>query len=590
MPASVEAKQRIRAHLNARNEASRQLASEPRDPVAWTRLGNALLGLRRFEEAIACYDKGLAIVPDGVNLWKMRSDAIRALKQRRPSSIEEEPASAPADAEGWTRRAGFLLALQRYGEAAVSSDRALEINPKHVIAARIGIRARLSSCDWRQRDDDKRRITEHVNAGANIITPFNHRTISDSEVENLSVARLWARGLPRPKPLWNGQRYGHDRIRLAYVSGEFHDHPMTIAMAGVYERHDRTRFELTGISLGPPDNSRMRKRIEATFDRFVHAPAMTDFDIARAMRELEIDIAVDLNGYAGSGRTGIFAHRPAPVQVNFLAYCGTIAVPFMDYIIADRILIPEENESYYTERVVRLPQTYMPNDRSRSIAQQIPSRMEAGLPEAAFVFTCHNGEHKFAPEMFDIWMRLLQAVPGSVLWLRAPPTSAIGNLRREARARGVSPDRLVFASRVPDPADHLARLRLADLFLDTLPYNAHGTACDALWAGVPVLTCMGKTFAGRVAASLLHAIGLPELVTASLPEYEQTALLLARDPARLSALKAKLMRNRDTAPLFDTARFTRDLEFAYTSMQERHESGMPPVAFSVPDALSTVAA
>jgi predicted O-linked N-acetylglucosamine transferase (SPINDLY family) len=216
--------------------------------------------------------------------------------------------------------------------------------------------------------------------------------------------------------------------------------------------------------------------------------------------------------------------------------------------------------------------------------------MEAGLPEAAFVFTCHNGEHKFAPEMFDIWMRLLQAVPGSVLWLRAPPTSAIGNLRREARARGVSPDRLVFASRVPDPADHLARLRLADLFLDTLPYNAHGTACDALWAGVPVLTCMGKTFAGRVAASLLHAIGLPELVTASLPEYEQTALLLARDPARLSALKAKLMRNRDTAPLFDTARFTRDLEFAYTSMQERHESGMPPVAFSVPDALSTVAA
>jgi predicted O-linked N-acetylglucosamine transferase (SPINDLY family) len=365
---------------------------------------------------------------------------------------------------------------------------------------------------------------------------------------------------------------------------------MTIAMAGVYERHDRTRFELTGISLGPPDNSRMRKRIEATFDRFVHAPAMTDFDIARAMRELEIDIAVDLNGYAGSGRTGIFAHRPAPVQVNFLAYCGTMAVPFMDYIIADRILIPEENESYYTERVVRLPQTYMPNDRSRSIAQQIPSRMEAGLPEAAFVFTCHNGEHKFAPEMFDIWMRLLQAVPGSVLWLRAPPTSAIGNLRREARARGVSPDRLVFASRVPDPADHLARLRLADLFLDTLPYNAHGTACDALWAGVPVLTCMGKTFAGRVAASLLHAIGLPELVTASLPEYEQTALLLARDPARLSALKAKLMRNRDTAPLFDTARFTRDLEFAYTSMQERHESGMPPVAFSVPDALSTVAA
>jgi len=265
-------------------------------------------------------------------------------------------------------------------------------------------------------------------------------------------------------------------------------------------------------------------------------------------------------------------------------------VPFMDYIIADPILIPEESEPYYAERIVRLPHTYMPNDKSRPIAQRTPSRADAGLPDSGFVFTCHNGEHKFSPEVFEIWMRLLQAVPSSVLWLKAPHTSAIGNLRREAKVRGISPDRIVFASRMPDPADHLARLRLADLFLDTLPYNAHGTACDALWAGVPVLTCTGKTFAGRVGASLLHAVGLPELVTSSLTEYEQAALSLARDPARLAALKAKLMRNRDTAPLFDTMRYTRDLEFAYASMRQRHENGLPPVTFAVPDAQSSAAA
>jgi predicted O-linked N-acetylglucosamine transferase (SPINDLY family) len=590
VPGSAETKRRIQAHLTARSEATRQLAADPKDPGAWWRLGIALAGLKRFEDAIAAYDKGLAVVPDGVTLWSARSDAVRALKQRRSPSIEEEPVPSPDDAEAWVRRAGFLLAYNRYDEAAAASNRALEIKPKHVLAARIGIRARLSSCDWRQREDDRRRISEHVNAGLNVITPFNHRTISDSEAENLRVARLWAKAFPRAKALWNGENYGHDKIRVAYVSGEFHDHPMTVAMAGVYEKHDKARFEFTGISLGPRDNSRMRKRVESAFDRFVHAQTMTDIEIARLMREQEIDIAVDLNGYAGSGRTGIFAHRPAPLQVNFLAYCGTMGVPFMDYIVADPILIPETNEPYYTEQVVRLPHTYMPNDNTRAVAERTPSRVEAGLPESGFVFTSHNGEHKFAPEVFGIWMNLLRAVPGSVLWLKGPHTSAIGNLRREARAQGVTPDRIVFAPRVPDPADHLARLRLADLFLDTLPYNAHGTACDALWAGLPVLTCMGNTFAGRVAASLLHAAAMPELVTSSLAEYEQAALTLAREPARLAALRAKLMRNRQAEPLFDTARFTRNLEHAYITMQARQERGMSPAAFTVPDGLNSVAA
>jgi protein O-GlcNAc transferase len=237
--------------------------------------------------------------------------------------------------------------------------------------------------------------------------------------------------------------------------------------------------------------------------------------------------------------------------------------------------------------VIYLPHTYMPNDRKRPIAATTPSRTEAGLPETAFVFTCHNVSHKIGPEMFDVWMRLLQSVEGAILWLNSPPEpSSMSNLWREAKARGVAPERLVFAPRVPQSEDHLARLRLADLFLDTLPYNAHGTACDALWAGLPVLTCMGKTFPGRVGASLLRALGLPELVTTSLAEYEELALALARDPARLGAIKAKLMRNRDTEPLFDTARFTRDLETAYTMMWERAERGEPAESFSVAAAAS----
>jgi predicted O-linked N-acetylglucosamine transferase (SPINDLY family) len=329
----------------------------------------------------------------------------------------------------------------------------------------------------------------------------------------------------------------------------------------------------------------MRRRIGAAFDRFVDVEAASDAEIAATMREMEIDIAVDLSGYSGAGRPGILAHRPAPVQVSYLAYSGTMALPFIDYIIADHVVIPEGNRVHYTEQVVYLPQTLMPNDRTRSIAAHVPTRAEAGLPETGFVFACHNTEHKFGPEIFAIWMRLLRANDGSVLWLKSLNPAAVDNMRREAKAQGVAPERLIFAPRVARMEDHLARLRLADLFVDTLPYNAHATACDALWAGLPVLTCMGNTFAGRVAASVLYAVGLPELVTKSLSEYETVALSLARDPARLAAIKAKLLRNRETEPLFDTARFTRDLESAYVRMCERQQAGLPPASFAVGSAL-----
>ena len=328
----------------------------------------------------------------------------------------------------------------------------------------------------------------------------------------------------------------------------------------------------------------MRRRIEAAMDRFIDAQAMSDAEVAIMLREMEVDIAIDLNGHAGAGRTGILARRPAPVQVNYLGNAGTMGVPFLDYIIADRTVIPSDQFRHYAEKIVYLPHSYQCNDSRRHVPQHVSSRVDAGLPETGFVYCCFNNNYKIAPAIFDVWMRLLSACPESVLWLLGDHPYAMHNLRREARARGVAPERLVFAPRILEE-DHLVRLRLADLFLDTLPYNAHATASDALWAGLPVVTCMGNTFAGRVAASLLRAIGLPELVTSSLAEYEELALVLARDRERLAAIKGKLMRNRNAEPLFDTARFTRDLETAYTTMWERTQRGEPPESFSVASAL-----
>jgi predicted O-linked N-acetylglucosamine transferase (SPINDLY family) len=578
LPASSE----LRRHHEARAGAKRALAANPNDATAWHNLGKALCGLKRYEEGIACYDKALELVPEGRVIWKDRSAAIR-LSNRTPTHFEE-PTLDPQDANGWALRAGFLLASGRLQEAAAASDRALEIAPNHLAAMRMGIRCRIAACDWRQRKEDERRIAKAIKSGLPVITPFNYQTIRDSEAEGLALAQLAAKVLTRPQALWRGEIYRHDRIRVAYISAEFHEHPMSYVAAGVYEHHDKSRFETIAISLGPPSRSDMRRRLEAAFDRFINAQAMSDAEVAAMLRDMEVDIAIDLNGYAGSGRPGIFAHRPAPVQVNYLAYCGTMGTPHYDYIIADHTVIPKQSQIHYSERIAYLPHSHMPNDRTRPIAKNAPTRSEAGLPETGFIFACHNGLQKIGPDTFDIWMRLLRAVEFSVLWLSSPETSAMANLQREAKARGVAPERLVFAPRLPQMENHLARLRLADLFLDTLPYNAHATACDALWAGLPVLTCMGNAYTGRVAASLLHAVGLDELITSSPSEYEALALALARDPEGLAAIKEKLIHKRLTEPLFDTARYTHDLERVYVTMWERARCGKPPESFSLADA------
>jgi predicted O-linked N-acetylglucosamine transferase (SPINDLY family) len=380
--------------------------------------------------------------------------------------------------------------------------------------------------------------------------------------------------------LWAGETWRHDKVRIAYLSADFHQHAMAYLMAELFERHDRSRFEIIGASFGVDDKSQMRKRLVAAFDQFHDVCRKSDEAVAKLLHDLQIDIAIDLMGYTRDFRFGILAYRPAPIQASYLGFPGTMGAEFINYIIADKTVAPFEHQAFYTEKIVHLPDCYQVNDTKRKIAERTPTRQEAGLPDNGFVFCCFNNNWKITPDIFSVWMRLLRAVEGSVLWLVGDNKSAERNLRMEAQAWGIDPARLVFAGRLP-PEDHLARHRVADLFLDTLPYNAHTTASDALWAGLPLVTRLGEAFAGRVAASLLNAIGLPELVTHSIEDYETLALRLAKDPSLLQGYRNQLAKNRLTHPLFDTDRFRRHMEASYLQMWEFWQRGEQPRSFAV---------
>ena len=410
--------------------------------------------------------------------------------------------------------------------------------------------------------------------------PFLSLSIPASRADQLQFAKTFVSDQGSFSALWRDEIYSHDRIRIGYLSADFRHHPLAQLAVGLFEHHDKSRFEIMAISCGPDDGSDLRNRIRSAAENFIDVRGMPDSAVAEFIRRREIDILVDLSGFTQDNRFSVFARRVSPLQVNFLCYTGTMGADCMDYIIADPTVIPKDHFQFYSEKVVWLPDTYQANDRSRPIAGRRPTRSECNLPDAAFAFCCFNATYKITPEVFAVWMRLLAKREGSVLWLLETNPTAAQNLRREAEAHGITPKRLIFAPAMP-LADHMARIGLADLFVDTLPYNAHTTASDALWAGVPVLTCLGDTFAGRVAASLLKAVGLPELITASLEDYEALAIKLAREPSFLTAIKAKLAGNRDTYPLFDTARFARHIEAAYMTMWERQQKGAPPQGFAV---------
>ena len=545
---------------------------------------SALIELRRLPEALAATDRALALHSNFALAWLARGDALRNLRRHDDSLAAYERAVAlkPDLADAWAGRAYTLHSLKRHDEAAQGWAKLLQLSPDYDFAKGQLAHQKKMACDWSQLNELSRSIREDVHAGKMSAEPFGYQALSDSAPELRRCAELFVqREFPAtPMPLCRGDRYDHDRIRVGYVSGEFRQQATSILMVELFELHDKHRFELFAFDNGDDDGSDIRRRITAAFDHMVDIAGMGDAAAAATVRQNEIDLLVNLNGFFGQARTGVFSRRPAPIQINYLGFPGTIGADYIDYIIADPIVIPAQHEEFYIEKIVWLPECYQVNDSKRPIAEK-PTRAGVMLPDDGFIFCCFNNSYKIAPEVFDIWMRLLDRVDGSILWLIEDNAAAAHNLRREASRRGIEADRLVFAPRVC-PAEHLARHRLADLFVDTLPYNAHTTASDALWAGVPLLTCLGSTFPGRVAASLLQAVGLTELITHSLGDYEAMALRLAQEPGLLSSLKERLAQNRDTSPLFDTKRFARHVESAYVTMWERHRRGEPPISCAIP--------
>jgi protein O-GlcNAc transferase len=566
--------------------AAFDLAIELSSGSAQAHLGraSALLGLKSYTEGLRSVDRALQLAPSLAESHAERghllgeqgeTDAAIAAYDR---ALELNPDLASA----WLSR-GLALSLRgQLGEAAASLHRARRIDPALPYAQGACLHAQLQLCDWSDHANQVRDVVEPTGQGRPADFPFSFLAVCDSPFLQLQCARRFAE-LQRAgqRPLWIGERYAHERIRVAYISADFLEHPTSYLMAGVFEKHDKRRFETIAISLRNDDESPTARRVKAAFERFIVAELQPDHEIARLIRNLEIDIVVDLMGYTGEHRTGIFTYRPAPIQVNYLGFPATMGTVDIDYIIADDFLIPEEHRSCYGEHIVYMPECFQANDDRRPVAREAPTRAQMGLPATGFVWCSFHSSYKFNPVLFDVWARLLHAVPGSVLWLVGGTPALMDNLRREAMARGIDSGRLVFAGPLPY-SQHLARLPLADLCLDTVPFNGGTTVSDALWAGVPVVTCAGQSFAARMGGSLLHAVEMPGLVTHSLQEYERLALRLAEAPDQLAEARAALAHQRHSSPLFDTDRFRRHLEAAYLAMMERHRNGLPSATMMIP--------
>ena len=556
------------------------LVANPSHAEAWRRRGSMLVSLRRPAEALASVDRALALKPDDAEAWTTRGMALRALK--RPdealAAYDRTLALKPGHPHAPANRGNILHDQKRYEEALIAYEAALAADPAQPRAFGGAADCAIKLCDWDRRARYAAELPGRIADPASIIGPLIVLGYTDDPALHLACARKFAGAeVPHlPEPLSAGRKPGKGKLRIAYLSADFREHPVARLMAPILEGHDRSRFEVIGLAFGSEDTSAMTARLTAACDAFHDIRKLDDAAAAKLLFEAGADIAIDLTGHTHNARAGIFARRPAPVQASYLGFPASLGAPWMDYIIADAVVAPVEDEANFDEAVVRLPGGYWPGDGSEAPPGETPSRAELGLPDQGFVFACFNTMWKISPPVFDVWMRLLAAVPGSVLWLHRDNATAEVNLRREAAARGVDPSRLVFKDRVP-AARHMALHRLADLFLDTLPYNAHATASDALAAGLPVLTCKGGSFASRVGASLLNAAGLPELITGNLADYEAVALRLARDPAGLAALRARL----STEKLFNTPRFIAGLEAAYETMAERSRKGLAPESFSV---------
>jgi protein O-GlcNAc transferase len=561
------------------------LAIKPGQADALNNRGVALKEQRRLDEALASYDQALRVAPGHAEALVNRGIVLQLLgrDEEALASFDKALAVRPDLVDAHYNRAALLKSMNRFEEALAGYDNALALAQNHP-EAHGAAEAALAICDWARVARAAAGLAAAIAEGKASVTPFALLGLGDDPSLQLQCARnyIGARVPLRPEPMWKGgppARRG-DRIRIAYLSADFQDHATAYLAADLFELHDRSRFEVLGFSFGRDDGSEMRRRLIKAFDQFHDVQTDSDREIAQMLHDLDVDIAVDLKGHTKDARPEILSYRPAPIAVNYLGYPGTIGADFVDYIIADSIIAPFAHEPYFAEKIVHLPGCYQPNSTKRPAASRVPQRGEASLPNEGFVFCSFNNNYKITAPVFDVWMRLLQGVPGSVLWLLRDNAGAERNLRLEAQARGIDPARLIFAPRLALD-EHLARQRVADLFLDTLPINAHTTASDALWAGLPIVTCRGESFVARVAASILCAAGLPELVTENLAQYEACALRLATDQALLASIRRRLEDNRSGCALFDIERYTRQIEAAFTTMWHIAQRGEPPRSFSV---------
>ncbi len=561
------------------------IAARPDAAEPYFNLGNILKEMRQPERAIEAYRRAVALRPNFAEVYTNLGNVLQGegAFEEAIEAYGQAIALCPAVADAHVNKGAALESVGRLAEAIACFRTAVELDPS-LTEVRIWLHhKRRAVCDWDGIETEEAELLQLLDSTDAPPHPFSVLSMAATPAQQLKVARAAAAGFKVSPPDYGPRPEAAGKLRVGYLSNDFCRHATALLVAELFERHDRARFEIAAYSYGPDDHSEIGARLRRAFDRFVDLRALSDEEAARRIHADGVDILIEMKGYTAGARTGISARRPAPVQASFIGFPGTMGADFIDYVIADSVVLPMGRQADFDEKIVHLPHCYQPNDTRRMIAEVTPTRVQCGLPEQGFVFCCFNNSYKLTPALFDIWMRLLDAAPGSVMWLLKANDLVKANLRKEARRRGVDPDRLVFAPKLPSP-EHLARHRLADLFLDTLPYNAHTTASDALWAGLPVLTCAGDTFAGRVAASLLNAVGLPELVTTSLADYEALARKLScGEPGLLQGLRRKLLGERLGSPLFDSERYARHFEAALEKMWDIHCEGRGPSAFAIED-------
>ena len=544
--------------------------------AAYHNRGACLKDLKRPEEALESCNEAIRLKPVAAEPHALRGLILKdlGLSEEALKSCEEALRLKPDSIEGFINRGSVLNTLKQFDEALQSYTEAMRIDPDRDFLFGMWIHSKMKTCDWSDLSPQIENLQISLKAGKRITPPFPILGLVDNPEMHLLASQIYIdQKYPASDILGPFKKRSlNNKIRIGYYSADFHNHATTYLMAELFESHDHHQFEIYGFSFGPKQDDEMRHRLMEAFDQFIDVSNRSDVEVAKISRELCVDIAVDLKGLTKNSRTGIFAMRCAPIQVNYLGYPGTTGASFIDYIVADQVVIPVENQRYFAEKVVYMPHSYQVNDAHRKISEKVFTKRELGLPESGFIFCCFNNNFKILPDTFSLWMELLLEVDGSVLWLYGSNATAIHNLRSQAQQKGIDPSRLVFAAHM-SLEDHLARHRLADLFLDTLPCNAHTTASDALWAGLPLLTMPGQSFSARVAASLLTALDLPELICKSRDEYRTKAVSLAKNTVFLKQIKSKLNRNIKTTSLFNGNLFTKQLEQAYRKMHESCVNG-----------------